>query len=150
MSSVLKRFQGISEMEFYNNAQKLSKELSMFVMSDKNVPRKWRHSFSEPIVELLQELFDSFVEANDIWPYSEDLVKDRKAAQQKSIGIVDKIAKRLQFGINVIWWETLHREEGNKERARLENKLELISCLLDREDTLLKGWKKSTKLITRK
>ena len=137
-------------MEFYANAQKFYTVLSKFLMSDKNVPKKWRSVVTYPILNMADSFFDMLEDANSIYPNSENLVEERKARQLDCITHCEKIYGRLQRTMLTVWWDTLHRDEADPERVRLERHLTEIGELLDREVTLLKGWRRSTKLLQRK
>ena len=137
-------------MEFHANAQKFYTELSKFLMNDKNVPKKWRSVATYPILNMVDTLFDMLEDANSVFPYSEETVEERKNLQKACIVQCEKIYGRLQRVMLTVWWDTLHRDEANSERMRLEKHLIELGELLDREITLLKGWRKSTKLLQRK
>lgn len=150
MSNVLARNRGITEMEFYRVADDLRAEISVFLMSDKNIPKKWRSIFTYPILNMIQDMFDCIVEANDTYPYTDAEVEERKRLQKCCIEYCEKVFERLQYAMRVIWWDTLQRDENNTERRRLEYHLIKIGEMLDREEALLKGWRKSTKLLQRR
>ncbi len=137
-------------MEFHANAQKFYTELSKFLMNDKNIPKKWRSVSTYPILNMADSLFDMLEDANSVYPYSEETVKERKELQKACIVQCEKIYGRLQRVMLTVWWDTLHRDEADSERMRLEKHLIELGELLDREITLLKGWRKSTKLLQRK
>ena len=137
-------------MEFHATAQKFYTELSKFLMSDKNIPKKWRSVATYPILNMVDTLFDMLEDANSVFPYSEETVEERKNIQRACIVQCEKIYGRLQRVMLTVWWDTLHRDEADPERMRLEKHLTELGELLDREITLLKGWRKSTKLLQRK
>ena len=137
-------------MEFHANAQKFYTELSKFLMNDKNIPKKWRSVATYPILNMVDTLFDMLEDANSVFPYSEETVEERKNIQRACIVQCEKIYGRLQRVMLTVWWDTLHRDEADPERMRLEKHLTELGELLDREITLLKGWRKSTKLLQRK
>lgn len=137
-------------MEFYKVADDLRTELSMFLMNEKNVPKKWRSVITYPVINILQAMMDCIVSANRIYAYTPELVEKRKALQDLCIDYCEKIFERMQYAMRVVWWERLHRAESNTERLRLEYHLDKIGELLDREERLLNGWKSSTKLLRRK
>lgn len=149
MSNVFAREQGISDMEFYRVADKLRTEISVFLMNDKNVPKKWRSVITYPIINLTQAMLDCIIDANAIYPYSNELVERRKALQQLCINYCEKIFERFQYVMNTVMCERLHRDENNTERRRLEYHLDEIGALLEKEERLLHGWKNSTKLMRR-
>ena len=150
MSNVLARFRGISDMEFYANAEKLYGELSRFLMNDNYVPKKWRTVHAYPIIAMTDSLFDLMEDANGIYPVTEDEVAERKRIQKQCINTCEKIYGRLQRVMLVVWWDTLHRAEEDAERQKLEKHLTEIGDMLDKEVTLLKGWRRSTKLLKHK
>ena len=147
MSNVLARLQGVSDMEFYRVALDLNTELSAFLMSEKNVPKKWRAVYTYPILALMESLFDYIEDANAIWPNTDDLVAERKRLQKECINCVTKIYGKLQRSMRVVWWQKLHMDESSPERCRIEYHMTAIGEMLNREEALLTGWRKSTRLI---
>lgn len=147
MSNVLARLQGVSDMEFYRVALDLNTELSAFLMSEKNVPKKWRSVYVYPVLTTMENLFDLMEDANAIWANTDELVEERKRIQKECITCCSKIYGKLQRAMRVVWWQKLHRDESSPERCRIECHLSMIGDMLDREEALLTGWRKSTKLI---
>ena len=152
MSNVLKRFQGISEMEFYHVADDLRTELSSLLYRDKVVPKKYRVNVTYRALDTINRIMSTMHRANRIYPYTPEEVERRKALQQECIDGLDDIYETLQYAIRNVWWQKLHAVnkdtgEPTKERLLLEKHLTDILNLLDREDGLLKGWKRSTKLL---
>lgn len=137
-------------MEFHANAQKLYVELSKFLMSDKYVPKKWRSVVTYPILNRMDDFFDLIEEANSIYPYTEEEVALRREKQRLCITLCEQIYGRLTRTMLTVWWDVLHRDEHNAERVKLEKHITELGDMLDREITLLKGWRKSTKLLHRK
>lgn len=142
MSNVLARKRGISEMEFYNNAREIRAELTRLLMNEKIVPKRWRPVFTYPTIDLIKQLFSCMVQANGIYPYKPEQVEERKRLQQYCIGYCEDIFDQLQYMI-----ETLNYQEINTEN-QLHKRIEYVCNLLEREEILLAGWKKSTKLLT--
>lgn len=137
-------------MEFYKVADDLRAEISHFLMSEKNVPKKWRSVITYPMLNMMQDLFDCMTEANCIYPYTEEEVEHRKSLQKKCITYCEKLYERMQYAMRVIWWDRLHQNEESTERRRLEYHIGIIGDLLDKEEILLKGWHKNTKLLSRR
>ncbi len=137
-------------MEFYKVADKLRTETSSFLMNDKNIPKKWRSVVTYPILNLIQDMFDCMVDANDVYPATPEMAAERKGLQQMCIRYCERIFERFQFAMNAVLKDRLNREETNTERRRLEYHLDIIGNLLEQEERLLKGWKNSTKVIKRK
>lgn len=151
MSEVLKRKQGISEMEFYRNADNLRTELSAFLMREKVVPSKWRHLITDRALDHIEDMMEYMHDANDIFPFDPDELKERKRLQQCCISCCHKIGEVMQNAIRNVWWETLHatndKGEPTVKRLNLEFHLSEISRMLEFEETLLNGWKKSSRLM---
>ena len=136
-------------MEFYRNAVDLRHEMSLFLRNEKNVPKKWRALYTVPILKKVRQLLDDIVEANAIYPYTVEMLAQRHELQSGCIIMCEKLFDCLQELMEDLWWETLHKDENNAERRRLEYHINRISELLSREEILLKGWKKRTKLLQR-
>ena len=152
MSNVLKRMQGISEMEFYHVADDLRTELSSLLYRDKIVPKKYRVNVTYRALDTVNHMMGLMHRANRIYPYTPEEVTKRKDLQQECIDCLDDIYETLQYAIRNVWWQKLHavnKDTGEPtiERQHLEKHLTDIGALLDREDALLKGWKRSTKLL---
>lgn len=153
MSNVLERFRGISEMEFYQNAIKIRHEMSHFLMSEKNVPKRWRSVYAYPIINKVQEMIDTIIDANKIVAYSPELLNARKKGFQDAIELTDKIFERFQGAVQDVWWDMLHSEPGSsgyQNRLRIEKHVAEIGVLLEYEERLLKGCKYKSKLVKRK
>lgn len=150
MSNVYAKDRGITHMEFYKVACTARKEISHFLMNDKNIPKKWRSVATYPIINMLNAMLDCIIDANDIIPYKPELVADRKELQRICIRYCDKIFERFQYIQDVILYNTLSCDETSKERQRLEYHLDIIGNLLSDERALLTRWRNSTKLVNRK
>ncbi|MDO4465380.1 MAG: hypothetical protein Q4C57_12685, partial [Bacillota bacterium] len=119
----------------------------------KNLPKRWRSVYAYPTINLVQTMIDAIMDANGIYPYSANLVADKKTAFKVCIKYVDKIYERLQGAMVDVWWDTLHIEPGNpgyKDRVRIENKIDEIGKMLELEERLLQGCKNNVKLLKRK
>lgn len=142
MSNVLLRHRGISEMEFYRTADTIRGELTRFLMNDKYVPKKWRFVFTYPTIDLIRQLFSDMIEANDIYPHSDEEVTRRKAVQQRTIDTCEKIYEQLQYMLTTLNYRNI--DADNPIAAQLLKVFDLI----DLEERLLKAWRRSTKIIS--
>jgi hypothetical protein len=149
MSNVLERHRGISEMEFYRTAINIRHELTTFLMREKNVPKRWRSIYAYPIINASQAQIDLIVKANNIYPFKEEQVEERKHLQQGCIDYCDIIFERLQALMQDLWWDMLHRDNGDSDKKRIQNFIDSMGCMLVYEEDRLKGWRKSTKLLRR-
>lgn len=152
MSNVLARKRGISEMEFYHTADDLRTELHSLLYRDKIVPKKCRHSVTYAALDAVNDMILLMHRANRKSLYIPKEVDERRELQQQCLDKIDDIYEILQYAIRNVWWQKLHavnRETGEptKERLLLEKHLTDIGNLLEREERLLIGWKRSTKLL---
>lgn len=153
MSNVLERNRSLSRQEFYRNMDELAQEVSAFMLREKNVPKKYRGSIYYPTDEVMEEMLDLIRSANRIRPETPEQVEARKAAQQKCIDHLDKIYRALQKATNLCWKDKMHRRSDTPptaEQQRIAKALDGFANRLAKEESLLMGWKNSTKLIVRK
>ena len=148
MSSVLARYRNISEMEFYENMNKIQKEFYDLLMG-KSTPKKCKYTHVLPTMTAIEEALDCMVKANNIYPYEQELLDEKKELQNNCIRICDVLYRRLQSMINTVWYQKLHQAEDCKSRQMLEKRIERLSFMLEREEALLKGWRKKAKLLSR-
>lgn len=152
MSNVLARKRGISEMEFYANAVKLRTELNSLLYRDKIVPKKYRHSVTYAAMDAIEDMMSLMHRANRKSLKKPSEVEERRKLQQACIERLDDLYEVMQYAMNDVWREKLHavnRETGEptKDRLLLEKHIEDIGYLIDREERLLNGWKRSTRFI---
>lgn len=153
MSNVLARKRGISEMEFYKNANEIRTQVSALLMRDKIIPKKWRHNITYRALDIIEDMMEYMHEANRIFPYTDAEADERKRIQSLCIKCNDDLWELFQGAMQNVWWQKLHstNQEGNptKERLALEYHLDEIGRLIDREEQLLIGWRRSTKVLKR-
>ena len=153
MSNVLERFRKTSDMEFYNNAQKLLHELRTFLMNENNIPKRQRYIYTYPIINMAQLMLDTCMKANSIYAYSPELVLQRKQLFQQSIDLLDPIYLRLQSAINDLWrldfGATDTTSKAYERKRKVENALERIGNLMVKQEELLSGCKRATKMLNR-
>lgn len=128
-------------MEFYKTADTIRGELTRFLMNDKYVPKKWRFVFAYPTIGMITQLFNNMIEANDIYPYTEEAVERRKAIQSRTIDDCEKIYEQLQYMLT-----TLNYHDIDADRPIAKQLLNVFT-LLEIEEKLLKAWRRSTKLL---
>lgn len=155
MSNVLARKRGISEMAFYSNAEELRTELSSLLFRDKIIPKKYRASVAYAALDAVNQMMALMHKANRIYPYTPEEVEKRKDLQQECVDCLDTIYEIMQYAMRNVWWQKLHAVnqktgEPTVERQHLEYHLTVIGNLIDKEERLLIGWKRSTKLLQHK
>lgn len=133
MSGVVKRKRKLSHMEFYKKSIEIREILTRYVMNEKNVPKRYRFIFSIPIIDSLHRLTFAIINANSIYPLNEEELLLRKEYQRQALVEISYLLQTLDFIITVI--------PQNKSRVAR------IVTLLYEEYNLIKGWKKSSKII---
>ena len=132
MSSVYAKDRKETKLMFHVVGQKLQIALTKFVMSDKNVPKKYRFIISQPLIAKVDEMMDHIVYANTIFPTTEEELADRKHHQQLAIICCYQIQNKLIRMIEVLQTKP--------------SKLTEVLDSLSQEVILLKAWKKSSKI----
>lgn len=132
MSNVHKRLRKETELQFLVSAQNLQVELTKFIMSEKNMPKKYRYIIGMGLINKVDELVDNLTAANTIYPTNKEEYLERVKYQTNAIincwQLHNKIV-RIILCINT---------------AKIE-KLENIAELLVDTEGLIKKWKKSDK-----
>lgn len=141
MSSVLARFRKISEMEFYRTSYELRSKLTLALMNENIVPKRYRPIFTFPTLEMVRHLIDHIIVAFNIYPNSAQLLDDRKAMQRAAIDDLDMIDDQLQYLV-----ETLYKGCIDADKP-LPGAIEECGELIDRARPLLVAWRKSAKLL---
>lgn len=132
MSSVFKRKRRNTEIQFLATAWELQVELTKFLMNDKNLPKKWRLIIAQPLIAKVDELVDNLNYANCIYPVTCEEYQERSKYQTIAIANCWQLHNKLVRTIECV------------ESAKIE-KLDKVIELLEKEETLLKSWKKSDK-----
>ncbi len=132
MSGVYAKDRKETKLMFHVVGQKLQIALTKFVMSDKNVPKKYRFIISQPLIAKVDEMMDHIVYANTIFPTTEEELADRKHHQQLAIICCYQLQNKLIRLIEVL------QTKPSKLAEALDS--------LGQEVILLKAWKKSSKI----
>lgn len=149
MSSVLARFRHISDMEYYQTAIDIRHEISVFLRSDKNVPRRYTDLYVTPIIKRARLLTDYVVAIFYCYPDSQEKLDQRREYMDKAISIVRNLEQCIQELEEDLWFEILRQYEGSKDRKRIEYHVADISKLLHKEEELLKGLKNKSRILDR-
>jgi hypothetical protein len=136
MSNVLMRNRSLSDLEFYKNGVELRLTVTRFLMSENNVPKRWKPIFTFPGIELARKLMEAITAANTIYPTNEEEVSQRRSYQNEAIILCEQIIQHMQWLI-----ETLPVKAGS---------LNIIVELVNKEVALLKAWRKQNKVLTQK
>lgn len=139
-------------MEFYQTAENLRTELNSLLFRDKIVPKKYRYNVTYAAMDTMKRMMALMHRANRCSLYEQEEVDRRRELQQACLDCLDELYEIMQYAMRNVWWQKLHatnRETGEPtiERQHLEKHLTDIGNLIDREERLLKGWKRSTRLL---
>ncbi len=94
--SVLKSKRELSEMQFFQTAVDIQNELIKFCMNENNIPKRYRFVFAMPIIEEGQKLVENIVNANTIYPHTNEEVIMRRNYQTEANANCEKILQKLQ------------------------------------------------------
>ena len=103
-------------------------------MREKVLPKKWRYAIGYPLIEKVDELVDNITYANSIFPTDEQELKKRKYYQTMAIANCYQVQNKII----------------RMEKCVATVKIEMLGKtmeLLEHEITLLKSWKKTSKII---
>ncbi len=103
-------------------------------MKEKNFPKKWRYLFGQDIVNTLNALMDNIVAANTIYPKTQEELVLRKEYQTKAIINCYQLQSKLLCLTKLI------------DTIKLSDLTKFLDDLY-KEVGLLKGWKKSSKIL---
>lgn len=137
MSNVFRRFRKPTGLEFWDNAVEISKMLTRFVMNEKNVPKRYTYVFAHPLIEDCRNLRHAIVKANSVYPVNEHELERRKDFQQDAINANEIIIQDVQDMIDILPGIDADKLNELGERLSLES-------------TLLRAWKKSSKVLADK
>ena len=141
MSSVLARFRKVSEYEFYQTASELRVKLAKALMNENIVPKRWRPVITFPAIDRANLMIDHIRAAFALYPYSDDVLEDKKRLQQLAIADVDGIDDKLQFLLDMLYYGNVNAD------IPMPPAIEECGNLIDRETDLLVAWKKKTVLL---
>lgn len=132
MSGVYARLRKKTEVQFLVTAWELQKEITKFVMSEKNIPKKWRYMVGQDIIHKVLEFVDNLNYANCLFPTNLEECSTRIEYQQRAIANIWQLQNKLVLLIEAV------------DEVKIE-KMEKIIELLEFSERLVKQWKKSDK-----
>ncbi len=128
LSNVYRRKRSESEMEFYNTAIELRKQITKLCMREKVFPKRYRFVYSIPIIELARDMTQNTTFANSIYPTNQSEAELRRTYQIQAIGCCEALLQEFQYAYEVL--------------PIPENTARKITAMLLRESKMLRGWKK--------
>ena len=135
--SVLARKRSLSELEFWKNGAEIRATFTRYLMSESHVPKRWRPVFTFSGINLARKLMEEITAANTIYPITDEELAKRRAHQTEAIITCEQIIQHIQWMIDTL------------DSVKLSN-FEILGEMLFKEVTLLKAWRKSSKLMTHK
>lgn len=75
-------------------AQELKHKVSVYVMKDKYVPKRWRYINGKPAIDYARMIRDCVSRANDIW-LKKDSLAERKELQDKALSYCNILQLQL-------------------------------------------------------
>lgn len=112
----------------------IAERLTRFLMNTNNVPKGYRYLYTYPICGIMHSMRRNITSANSVYPTNEYELQMRKDYQQNAINDCESIIQALQDMLCVL-------------TAISTDKLETISKLLVKEATLLRAWRKSSRVL---
>jgi hypothetical protein len=150
--SVLKNRRGLSTLEFYHNARKMRKELTVLTLRDFGIHSRGAkfkadtgsqqpegyydellEEFSRNVRHLLRNLMWNITSANTIYPVNAREVEERRIYQDRAIVACEQLHQELLYIEDVI------PVKASKFMPYIER--------IEFEIKLLKGWRKSNSRI---
>lgn len=135
--SVLARKRSLSELEFWRNGAEIRALFTRYLMNEKHVPKRWRPVFTFPGIDLARKLMDEITAANTIYPVTENELLQRRAHQTEAVIACEQIIQHIQWMIDTL--------DGVKV-----SDFEVLGEAIFKEVTLLKAWRKQSKVLTHK
>lgn len=133
MSNVYTRNRKKTNFDVVTNAEKLQDMITLYIMDESKVPKKWRFMIGKGVIEKIDELNDNVIAANSIYAMNEEDLARRKAYQQRAISNGYQLHRKLARLIRCVPTATA---------SSLEETLNLLTEEIDD----LKGWKKNDKI----
>jgi hypothetical protein len=142
--SVLKNKRGISQLEFYNTARTLRKDVTNLLLRDLGVKKAGRGGFPQWIIDrfrdniiiLLRDLMWAITAANTIYPTTHDELAERRRYQNLAIVHCERLFQEFQYCGDVL---PVHVSKFVPFIDRLQFEIRL-----------LKGWRKSNSTIAKR
>lgn len=133
MSNVYARNRKKTKFDVVANAEKLQDEITLYVMDETKVPKKWRFMIGKGLIEKIDELNDNVIAANSIYATNDKELEDRRRYEQRAINNGYQLQRKLARLIRCV-------------PSATASSLETITELLKEEIDDLNGWRKNDKV----
>ena len=131
MSNVLARNRKQTPLEYYNTALSIKKDIVLFVMNEKRVPKRWRVVHTFPMINALDDLIEHITRAYSETHSSLESLHRRDAYQSQAVADCRIICQKLVF-----IQETIETTDANR--------IGEFTKTLMKEYELLKAWRAQT------
>lgn len=84
MNNVYTRNRKKTNFDVVTNAEKLQDMITLYIMGENKVPKKWRFMIGKGVIEKIDELNDNVIAANSIYAMNEEDLARRKAYLNRS------------------------------------------------------------------
>lgn len=95
MSNVYTRNRKKTPFDVLANAEKLQDLVTLYVMNERYVPKKWRFMIGQDLIKKIDELNDNIIAANSIYAMNDQDLASRKAYAQKAIANGYQLQRKL-------------------------------------------------------
>lgn len=85
-----------------STAAELQDAITIYVMNEKRVPKKWRYMIGREIIKKCDELVDNVIEANETWAKGEENMAHRREYWGKALRNCKQLDRKLTRAKNVI------------------------------------------------
>lgn len=133
MSNVYNRNRKKTKFDVVANAEKLQDEITLYIMDQTRVPKKWRYMIGQDIIAKVDELNDNVIAANSIYATTDKELEARRAYEQRAINNGYQLQRKLARLIRCV---------PSATASSLEDIVELLKTEIDD----LKGWRKNEKI----
>lgn len=133
MSDVYTRNRRKTPFDVATNAEKLQDLVTLYVMDEKRVPKKWRYMIGQDLIRKADDLNDNVIAANSIYAMTEEELNKRKAYAQRAITNGYQLQRKLLRLVRCV-------------PSATAGSLDEIMAILSQEIDDLKGWRKNDKI----
>ncbi|NNJ30079.1 hypothetical protein [Lacrimispora defluvii] len=133
MSNVYTRNRKKTPFDVATNAEKLQDLVTLYVMDEKRVPKKWRYMIGQDLIRKIDELNDNVIAANSIYAMNEEDLSKRKEYAQRAISNGYQLQRKLSRLVRCV-------------PSATPASLYEITALLSQEIDDMKGWRKNDKI----
>ena len=149
MSNVFARNQREHELKFLADATKLMKEVTLFAMNDKNIPKTYRFPIAFPMMHTIQKIVQFLYEANNCYPQLDktDNEEDAKFSLEKAKRVLEEREKYQHLAIAECFFlqSLIINATFVVQKVKVKSLKNMSAALTDLIDTIL-AWIKANRI----